>query len=170
MKLVDCFSCKDRELLKEISIVIEDVDYTIEDILILSKEVYKKGYMNIELTYAEAEQYKNISEKLKLLTKLDIEKIKEHTSKEFEEDYYLSTVLMHGAVWNNPERINIGRKNAGKDLLNENEYVKYKEINRINTEKFNNYMKYLEDKYGENLDAVSEYYVLSENMSNEGDI
>lgn len=119
--------------------------------------------MNINLTYADAELYKNISEKVKLFSKLDIEKLNKYTSKEFEEDYYLSTVLMHGAIWNNPERINTGRKNSGKELLTKEEYEKFKEINKINTEKFENYMRYLEDKYGKNLDAVSDYYALSKN-------
>lgn len=32
------------------------------------------------------------------------------------------------------------------------------EINRINTEKFESYLKYLKQKYGEDLEAVSEYY------------
>lgn len=163
MRILNYFSNKELDLLKQINVMIDDREYVEEDLQTLSKEIYKIGYMNINLTYADAELYKNISEKVKLFSKLDIEKLNKYTSKEFEEDYYLSTVLMHGAIWNNPERINTGRKNSGKELLTKEEYEKFKEINKINTEKFEKYMRYLEDKYGKNLDAVSDYYALSKN-------
>lgn len=161
MKILNYFSNEEVDLLNKINIIIDDREYTEEDLMDLSRNIYKNGYMDVSLKYAEAELYKDISEKIKLFSKLDMDKINQHTQKEFEEDYYLSTVLMHGAVWNNPERINTGRRNNGEALLTEEEYAKFKKINKENTEKFENYMKYLEDKYGKNLSAVSEYYELS---------
>ena len=161
MRILNCFSNKELNLLNRINIIIHDREYTEEDLKELSRDIYKNGYMNMNLKYVEAEVYKDISERIKLFSKLDMDKINQHTQKEFEQDYYLSTVLMHGVVWNNPERINTGRRNNGKDLLTKEEYAKIEKINRENTEKFENYMKYLEDKYGKDLSAVSDYYELS---------
>lgn len=158
MKIINDFSQQESEFLKSIDINIEDRDYTEQEILDLSRIVYKNGYLDTNITYKEAEFYRNISERLKILSRVDIDKVSKYTKKEFDDDFYISTVLMHGIVWNSPERINIHRKNVGKKLLTDEEYEKYKKIRKENEEKFENHMEFLKEKYGQDLDAVSSYY------------
>ena len=67
---------------------------------------------------------------------------------------------MHGVVWNSPERINTHRKNIGERLLTDEEYEKCKKTRKENQEKFESYVEFLKEKYGQNLDAVSNYYSL----------
>lgn len=160
MKIINNFSQKETKLLENINVSVEDRDYTSQEILDLSKIVHKNGYLDTNITYKEAELYRNISERLIILSKVDIERVSKYTKKEFDDDFYVSTVLMHGAVWNSPERINIHRKNIGEKLLTNEEYEKYKKIRKENEEKFENYMEFLTEKYGQDLDAVSNYYSL----------
>lgn len=160
MKIINNFSQKETKLLENINVSVEDRDYTSQEILDLSKIVHKNGYLDTNITYKEAELYRNISERLIILSKVDIERVSKYTKKEFDDDFYVSTVLMHGVVWNSPERINIHRKNIGEKLLTNEEYEKYKKIRKENEEKFENYMEFLTEKYGQDLDAVSNYYSL----------
>lgn len=51
---------------------------------------------------------------------------------------------MHETIRSNPKRINEHRKGSGKDSLAKGEYEKLEEKNKINTDKFEKYMKYLE--------------------------
>lgn len=47
-------------------------------------------------------------------------------------------------------------------MLTDEEYEKYKKIRKENEEKFENHMKFLREKYGQDLDAVNNYYSLRE--------
>ena len=98
MKIINDFSQQESEFLKSIDINIEDRDYTEQEILDLSRIVHKKGYLDTNITYKEAEFYRNISERLKILSRVDIDKVSKYTKKEFDDDFYISTVLMHGIV------------------------------------------------------------------------
>ncbi len=162
MKIINNFSKKEIKLLENINVNIENRDYTEQEILLLSKIIYKNGYLDTNITYKEAEFYRNISERLKILSRVDIDKVSKYTKKKFDDDFYISTVLMHGIVWNSPERINTHRKNQGKKLLTDEEYEKYKKIRKENEEKFENHMEFLKEKYGQDLDAVSSYYSFKE--------
>lgn len=162
MKIINDFSQKEIKLLENIKVNIENRDYTKQEILDLSKIVYKNGFLDTNITYKEAEFYRNISERLKILSKVDIERVSKYTKKEFDDDFHISTVLMHGVVWNSPQRINTHRKNIGEKLLTDEEYEKYKKIRKENEERFENYMEFLREKYGQDLDAVSNYYSLRE--------
>lgn len=162
MKIIDDFSQKEIKLLENINVNIENRDYTEKEILNLSKLIYNTGYLDEKITYKEAEFYKNISERLKIFLKIDINKVSEYSKKEFEDDFYIGTNLMHDVVWNSPERINEHRKNAGEKPLTDKEYEKYKNIRKENEERFENYMEYLKEKYGHDLDAVSNYYSFKE--------
>lgn len=162
MKIINNFSQKEIKLLENINVNIENRDYTEQETLLLSKIIYKNGYLDTNITYKEAEFYRNISERLKILSRVDIDKVSKYTKKEFDDDFYISTVLMHGIVWNSPERINTHRKNQGKKLLTDEEYEKYKKIRKENEEKFENHMEFLKEKYGQDLDAVSSYYSFKE--------
>ena len=158
MKIVSDFSQKEIELLKLINIEIEEKDYTNEEINELYENIYKNGYKDFSISYENAEKYRKVLERLKIFSKIDINKLNKYTKEEFEKDFYVSTVLMHGVVWNNPKRINENRKNEGKDLLTQEEYEKIKEKNKINAKKFEEYMEYLKQKYGDDLDIVNKYY------------
>lgn len=162
MKIINDFSKQEIKLLEDINVNIEDRDYTEKEILDLSKIVHKDGYLDTNITYKEAESYKNISERLKIFTKVDISKVNKYTKKEFDDDFYISTVLMHGVVWNSPERINEHRKNVKEKPLTNKEYDKYKNIRKENEEKLENYMEFLKEKYGQDLNAVSNYYTFKE--------
>lgn len=162
MKIINNFSQKEIKLLENNNVNIENRDYTEQEILLLSKIIYKNGYLDTNITYKEAEFYRNISERLKILSRVDIDKVSKYTKKKFDDDFYISTVLMHGIVWNSPERINTHRKNQGKKLLTDEEYEKYKKIRKENEEKFENHMEFLKEKYGQDLDAVSSYYSFKE--------
>lgn len=162
MKIINDFLQKEIKLLENIKVNIENRDYTEQEILDLSRIVYKNGYLDTNITYKEAELYRDISEKLKILSKVNIERVSKYTKKEFDEDFHISTILMHSVVWNSPERINAYRKNIGEKILTEEEYEKYKKIRKENEEKFEKYMKFFREKYGQDLDAVSNYYSLRE--------
>lgn len=162
MKIINDFSKQEIKLLEDINVNIEDRDYTEKEILDLSKIVHKDGYLDTNITYKEAESYKNISERLKIFSKVDISKVNKYTKKEFDDDFYISTVLMHGVVWNSPERINEHRKNVKEKPLTNKEYDKYKNIRKENEEKLENYMEFLKEKYGQDLNAVSNYYTFKE--------
>lgn len=162
MKIINDFSKQEIKLLEDINVNIEDRDYTEKEILDLSKIVHKDGYLDTNITYKEAESYKNISERLKIFSKVDISKVNKYTKKEFDDDFYISTVLMHGVVWNSPERINKHRKNVKEKPLTNKEYDKYKNIRKENEEKLENYMEFLKEKYGQDLNAVSNYYTFKE--------
>ncbi len=160
MNIRSDFSQEEIKMLKLINIEIEEKDYTNEELMKLYEKIYRNGYIDFNISFEKAEKYRKILERLKIFSKVDINKLNKYTKEEFEKDFYVSTVLMHGVVWNNPERINVKRKNDGKKLLTQEEYEKIKEKNKINTEKFENYMEYLKQKYGEDLDAVNNYYAL----------
>ena len=160
MNIRSDFYQKKIKMLKLINIEIEEKDYTNEELMKLYEKIYRNGYIDFNISFEKAEKYRKILERLKIFSKVDINKLNKYTKEEFEKDFYVSTVLMHGVVWNNPERINVKRKNDGKKLLTQEEYEKIKEKNKINTEKFENYMEYLKQKYGEDLDAVNNYYAL----------
>ncbi len=162
MKIINVFSQKEIKFLENINVNIEDRDYTEQKILDLSRIVYKNGYLDTNITYKEAELYRDISEKLKILSKVNIERVSKYTKKEFDDNFYISTILMHSVVWNSPERINAHRKNIGEKMLTDEEYEKCKKIRKENEEKFENHMKFLREKYGQNLDAVNNYYSLRE--------
>ena len=81
MKIINDFSQQESEFLKSIDINIEDRDYTEQEILDLSRIVYKNGYLDINITYKEAEFYRNISERLKILSRVDIDKVSKYTKK-----------------------------------------------------------------------------------------
>lgn len=162
MKIINVFSQKEIKFLENINVNIEDREYTEQEILDLSKIVYKKGFLDTNITCKEAELYRHISERLKILSKVDTERVSKYTKKEFDDDFYISTILMHSVVWNSPERINAHRKNIGEKMLTDEEYEKYKNIRKENEEKFENHMKFLREKYGQDLDAVNNYYSLRE--------
>lgn len=90
------------------------------------------GYLNTNIIYKDAEFYKNMSERLKIFSKVDIGKVSKYTKKEFDDNFYISTVLMHGVVWNSPERINIHRKARWDKVLIGKECEKYKKIRKEN--------------------------------------
>lgn len=75
-------------------------------------------------------------------------------------DQYTAAVLMHETIRSNTKRINEHRKGSGKDSLAKEEYEKLEEKNKINTDKFEKHMKYLEEKYGKDLNEASKYYEL----------
>ena len=160
MKIKNNFTQKEIELLENINVNIEDRDYTEQEILVLSKNIYKNGYHDTNITYKEAESYKNMSERLKIFSKVDIDKVNKYTKKEFDNDFFIATNLMHNVVWNSPERINIHRKNIGEKLLTLEEYEKCKKIRKEHQEKFERFMEFLKEKYGQDLNAVSNYYSL----------
>lgn len=162
MKIINVFLQKEIKFLENINVNIEDRDYTEQEILDLSRIVYKNGYLDTNITYKEAELYRDISEKLKILLKVNIERVSKYTKEEFDDDFYISSILMHSVVWNSPERINAHRKNIGEKMLTDEEYEKYKKIRKENEEKFENHMKFLREKYGQDLDAVNNYYSLRE--------
>lgn len=158
MNVFKILSKEDLQLLENININISDKEYIEDEIKQITQDIYKNGYMNTEITYAEAEKYRQIYERFKYLSRVDLEKVKKYTRKEFENDYYMSTVLMHGVVWNSPYRINNSRKERGKETLSKEEYKKIEERQKANSIKFEEYIKYLENKYGKDLDATDKYY------------
>lgn len=158
MNVFKILSKEELQLLEDININISDKEYVEDEIKQITQNIYKNGYMNTEITYAEAEKYRQIYERFKYLSKVDLEKVKKYTRKEFEEDYYLATVLMHGVVRNSPYRINERRKTQGKELLSNDEYKELEEKQKANSIKFEDCMKYLENKYGKDLDATDKYY------------
>lgn len=160
MKIINNFSQKEIKLLENINVNIENRDYTEQEILLLSKIIYKNGYLDTNITYKEAKFYKNMSERLKVFSKVEIDKVNKYTKKEFDDDFFIATNLMHGVVWNSPERINTHRKNIEERLLTDEEYEKCKKTRKENQEKFESYVEFLKEKYGQNLDAVSNYYSL----------
>ncbi len=162
MKIINDFLQKEIKLLENINVNIEDRDYTEQEILVLSKNIYTNGYLDKNITYKNAEFYKNMSERLKIFSKVDIDKVSKYTKKEFDDDFYIGTNFMHGVVWNSPERINEHRKNMKEKPLTNKEYDKYKNIRKENEEKFENYIKFLKEKYGQDLNAVSNYYTFKE--------
>ena len=149
MKIKNNFTQKEIELLENINVKIEDRDYTEQEILILSKNIYKNGYHDTNITYKEAESYKNMSERLKIFSKVDIDKVNKYTKKEFDNDFFIATNLMHNVV-----------KNIGENLLTLEEYEKCKKIRKEHQEKFERFMEFLKEKYGQDLNAVSNYYSL----------
>lgn len=160
MEILSYFTKNELKLLMQINIIIENKEYDETKLKELYKKIYEKGYIDTNVTYAEAEKYKSILEKIKIFSKIDIEKLKKYSPEEFEKDYYTATVLMHETIRSNPKRINEHRKGSGKDSLAKEEYEKLEEKNKINTDKFEKHMKYLEEKYGKNLNEVSKYYEL----------
>lgn len=160
MEILRYFTKEELKLLMQINIIIENKKYDETKLKELYKKIYKKGYIDTNVTYAEAEKYKSILEKIKVFSKIDMEKLKKYSPEEFENDYYIATVLMHENIRSNPKRINEHRKGSGKDSLAKGEYEKLEEKNKINTDKFEKYMKYLEEKYGKYLNEVSKYYEL----------
>ena len=162
MKIINDFSQKEIKLLENINVNIENRDYTEQEILVLSKIIYKNGYLDINVMYKEAKFYKNMSERLKVFSRVDIDKVNKYTKKEFDDDFFIATNLMHGVVWNSPERINAHRKNIGEKLLTDEEYEKCKKTRKEDQERFENYMGFLRGKYGQDLDAVSNYYSFKE--------
>ena len=166
MEILRYFTKEELKLLMQINIIIEDKEYDETKLKELYKKIYKKGYIDTNVTYAEAEKYKSILEKIKVFSKIDIEKLKKYSPEEFEDDYYIATVLMHETIRSNPKRINQHRKGSGKDSLAKEEYEKLEEKNKINTDKFEKHMKYLEEKYGKDLNEVSKYYELMKSNNN----
>ncbi len=160
MNVFKTLSKEEVQLLEyiNININISDKDYVEDEIKQIAQNIYKKGYMNTEITYAEAEKYRQIYERFRYLSRVDLEKVKKYTRKEFENDYYMSTVLMHGVVWNSPYRINTIRKEQGKEPLSKEEYKKIEKKQKANSIKFEEYMEYLKNKYGKDLDATDKYY------------
>ena len=142
MEILRYFTKEELKLLMQINIIIENKKYDETKLKELYKKIYKKGYIDTNVTYAEAEKYKSILEKIKVFSKIDMEKLKKYSPEEFENDYYIATVLMHETIRSNPKRINEHRKGTGKDSLAEEEYEK------------------LEEKYGKDLNEVSKYYEL----------
>lgn len=126
MKIIQYFLNSEVDLLQKINLNMRDKEYTEDELKELSDYIYKNGYMNSELTYKEAEPYKKISEKVRLFSKLDTNRVEKYTKEEFEMEYYFSTNLMHNVIWTNPRRINDGRKKSTKKLLSEKEYKKWK--------------------------------------------
>ena len=160
MEIIRYFTKEELKLLMQINIIIENKEYDETRLKELYKKIYKKGYIDTNVTYAEAEKYKSILEKIKVFSKIDMEKLKKYSPEEFENDYYIATFLMHETIRSNPKRINEHRKGSGKDSLAKGEYEKLEEKNKINTDKFEKHMKYLEEKYGKDLNEVSKYYEL----------
>ena len=158
MNIIDAFSEIELELLHNINIEIQDREYGQEEIKTLTQKIYNNGYMNVEISYADAEKYMNMYERLQCLTKINIEKVKKYTKKEFDDDYYLCTVIMHKAVWNNPNRINQLRKNKNEKLLTGEERQKLQREFEENANKLSDYTKYLEEKYGGNLSDIDKYF------------
>ena len=158
MNILNAISNEEQQSLEKINIKLLDKDYSISELKEITQNIYKDGYMNIETTYGEAEEYKKLYERFSVLSKIDIEKVKKYSKKEFEDDYYVTTVLMHGVIWNSPHRINEARKRNGKKLLNEDEFERLKKIQKENSKKFENYIEYLENKYGKDLEATAKYY------------
>lgn len=158
MNIYSILSKEELQTLEKINIKIFDGEYSEDTIKRITQKIYKNGYMNVDITYAEAEKYRQIYERFRYLSRVDLDKVKKHTRKEFEDDYYISTVLMHGVVRNSPYRINEGRKAQGKELLSKEEYKELEEKQKANSIKFEEYMEYLKNKYGEDLQATDQYY------------
>lgn len=98
MKVRNNFSEEEIKLMNNIDIGIEDKEYTNEEIRNICIIIYRKGYMNISLSYNEAELYRKLSEKLKILSKVDVYKNNKYTKKEFDDDYYMSSILMYEII------------------------------------------------------------------------
>lgn len=158
MNILKAFSKEERELLKNINLIIEDKEYEEIEIKQLAQNIYNNGFMNMNITYAEAEKYRQIYEQFEYIDKVDIDKVKKYTKKEFDDDYYLCTIMMHGILWNNPNRINEMRKGRNEKTLTKEEYQKYEKKSKENSKELANYMKYLEEKYGGKLSMIEKYY------------
>lgn len=158
MNILGIFSKKEIELLQNINIEIQDKAYEKEEIKILIKKIYDNGYKNESVTYKDAEKYMNMCERLKCITQIDIEKIKKYSKEEFDKDYYLCTIIMHKAVWNNPNRINEYRKKNNEKLLSIKEQQKLQIESEKNSRKLSDYIKRLEEKYGGNLSNIEKYF------------
>ncbi|MBQ6992094.1 MAG: hypothetical protein IJN50_04190 [Clostridia bacterium] len=158
MNILKSLSKEEIELLKNIGIEIFDKKYEKAEIKEIEQSIYNREYLDTKITYADAERYRQIYERFKYLTRIDLEKVQKYTRKEFEEDYYLCTVIMHGAVWNSPNRINKIREARNKNPLTEEEKMKYQEKYEENSKKLSEYTKKLEEKYGGELSMVERYY------------
>lgn len=158
MNILKSLSKEEIELLKNIGIEILNKKYEKAEIKEIEQSIYNRGYLDTKITYADAEKYRQIYERFKYLTRIDLEKVQKYTRKEFEEDYYLCTVIMHGAVWNNPSRINKIREARNKNPLTEEKKMKYQEKFEENSKKLSEYTKKLEEKYGGELSMVDRYY------------
>lgn len=159
MNIYSILSKEELQILEKINIKIFDGEYSEDTIKQITQNIYKKGYMNVDITYAEAEKYRQICERFGCLSRVDLDKVKKHTRKEFEDDYYICTVLMDGVLRNSPDRINEGRKDHGKELLSKEEYKELEEKQKANSIKFEEYMEYLKNKYGEDIGATEQYYM-----------
>lgn len=154
MNILNAFSREELELLKNINIIVEDKEYGEIEIKELAQNIYNKGFMNMNITYAEAEKYRQIYERFECIAKVNLEKVKKYTKKEFDDDYYLCTIMMHEVLWNSPNRINKMRKSRNNKTLTKEEQQKYEKKSK----ELSNYIKYLEEKYGENLSMIEKYY------------
>ena len=158
MKLINYFSEEDIRLLRDINIIISEADYSIDQIEELKTRIEKDGFYNMNITYAEAEKYHKLHEKLKVLDKIDIEKVKKYSKEEFDNDNYLLTPLLDNMLWSNPNRINTALKSRNEKLLTEEDYKKYEERYKNASERHSKYLQFMEEKYGKDLDAVEKYY------------
>ncbi len=60
MKIINDFWQKEIKLLENINVNIENRDYNEQEIQVLSKTVHKNGYLDTNITYKEAELYRDI--------------------------------------------------------------------------------------------------------------
>lgn len=63
MEILRYFTKEELKLLMQINIIIENKKYDETKLKELYKKIYKKGYIDTNVTYAEAEKYKNLEEK-----------------------------------------------------------------------------------------------------------
>lgn len=63
MEILRYFTKEELKLLMQINIITENKKYDETKLKELYKKIYKKGYIDTNVTYAEAEKYKNLEEK-----------------------------------------------------------------------------------------------------------
>lgn len=81
MNILKSLSEAEIELLKNIGIEILDKKYEKAEIKEFTQSIYNRVYLDTKITYADAEKYRQIYERFKYLTRIDLEKVQKYTKK-----------------------------------------------------------------------------------------
>ena len=156
ISLEKTLSNNEIEVLEKIGIKIRGETYTKEKIIEICK-VSKEKYLDVNISYEEANKYYDLFNRFGKLDKVDLKKVCEHSKEEFENDIYIETQIFHAVRWSNPEMAKKNHlKNTGEEMSDE-EYNMYKIRNEKAEKNMEKYYKYMEEKYGD-LDSARAWY------------
>lgn len=144
------------EAIENLGIKIKGETFNKEQIFAICN-IAKEQYLNINISYEEANKYYDFYNRFNKINKVDLEKVCEHSKEEFKKDIFLETHIFHAVRWSNPEDVNQNHlKNTGKNM-SEEEYSKYKIRHEKAKDDMEKYYQYMEEKYG-NLEGARSWY------------